>query len=79
MAPPLWINVIKLLPWLKKLNKRVAPNKGIKREGHCNDKAGSQPQFMEKEQKMLNLHYFFMFYWGGIIYFLKSEGFRKFF
>lgn len=62
MDPPLWINVIKLLPWLKKLNKSVAPNKWIKQEGHSNYKADIQPHFMGKGQKMINLYYFFMFY-----------------
>lgn len=52
MDPPLWINVIKPLPWLKKLNKSVAPNQCIQMQGHSNDKADIGPHFMGKEQKL---------------------------
>lgn len=80
MDLPLWINVITLLPWLKKLNKRVAPNKWIKQEGPSNYKVDIQPPFMDKEQKMIKPYYSFMFYWGrgGGLYLLKSKVFRKF-
>lgn len=57
--------MIKLItaPVIEELNKKKAPNEWIQQEGHSNDKADSQPPFMDKEQDMIQQFSFFMFYW----------------